>query len=62
MNWSPVRLLSLFAAVLLFTPAAFAAPPKPQELDRLITQYHQLRQFNGTALVADEKGDRKSVV
>ncbi|RKH67482.1 serine hydrolase [Corallococcus llansteffanensis] len=56
MNWSPVRLLSLFAAFLLFTPAAFAAAPKPQELDRLITKYHQLRQFNGVALVADEKG------
>lgn len=57
MNWNPVRLLSLFVAVLLFTPAAFAATPKQQqEVERLLTQYHQLRHFNGAALVADEKG------
>ncbi|RKG92676.1 serine hydrolase [Corallococcus terminator] len=55
MNWIPVRLLSVLAALLLFVPVAGAAP-KAQELDRLVTQYHQLRQFNGAVLVANEKG------
>ncbi|RKH11521.1 serine hydrolase [Corallococcus sp. CA047B] len=55
MNWNPVRLLSVLAVLLLFVPVAGAAP-KAQELDRLVTQYHQLRQFNGAVLVANEKG------
>ncbi|RYZ44273.1 MAG: serine hydrolase [Myxococcaceae bacterium] len=55
MNWNSVRLLSVLAAVLLFVPVAGAAS-RQQELDRLVTQYHQLRQFNGAVLVANEKG------
>jgi CubicO group peptidase (beta-lactamase class C family) len=55
MTWNPLRLLGVLAVFVLFAPVAGAAP-RQQELDRLITQYHQLRQFNGAVLVADEKG------
>ncbi|MDC0710996.1 serine hydrolase [Stigmatella sp. ncwal1] len=55
MMWSPVRLLGVLTVVALAVPAASAAP-RQQELDRLVTKYHQLRQFNGSVLVADEKG------
>ncbi|RYZ32876.1 MAG: class A beta-lactamase-related serine hydrolase, partial [Myxococcaceae bacterium] len=52
MTWNPLRLL---AVALLFVPVAAGAATRQQELDRLLTQYHQLRQFNGAALVANEK-------
>ncbi|NOK21482.1 serine hydrolase [Corallococcus carmarthensis] len=56
MTWNPLRLLGVLAVALLFVPVAAGAATRQQELDRLLTQYHQLRQFNGAALVANEKG------
>ncbi|CAM4459684.1 serine hydrolase [Corallococcus exiguus] len=56
MTWNPLRLLSVLAVALLFVPVAAGAATRQQELDKLLTQYHQLRQFNGVALVANEKG------
>lgn len=53
MTWSPLRLL---AVALLFIPVAASAATRQQELDKLLTQYHQMRQFNGAVLVANEKG------
>ncbi|MCP3136307.1 serine hydrolase [Pyxidicoccus xibeiensis] len=55
MNWLTARILGALAVLLLFVPAANAAT-RQQELDQLVTKYHQLRQFNGTVLVADDKG------
>ena len=45
---------ALVLAVLV-SPAAQAAT-KQQQLDQLFTKYHQVGQFNGTVLVAGEKG------
>ncbi|WP_375755443.1 serine hydrolase [Corallococcus exercitus] len=56
MTWNPLRLLGVLAVALLFVPVAAGAATRQQELDRLLTQYHQLRMFNGAALVANEKG------
>ncbi|NOK36404.1 tetratricopeptide repeat protein [Corallococcus exercitus] len=56
MTWNPLRLLGVLAVALLFVPVTSGAATRQQELDRLLTQYHQLRQFNGAALVANEKG------
>ncbi|GMT97528.1 hypothetical protein KH5H1_16470 [Corallococcus caeni] len=56
MTWNPLRVLGVLAVALLFIPVAAGAATRQQELDRLLTQYHQLRQFNGAALVANEKG------
>lgn len=56
MTWSPLRLVPVAAVVLLSLPAVAGAANRQQELDRLVTKYHQLRQFNGAVLVADEKG------
>ncbi|RKG56271.1 serine hydrolase [Corallococcus sp. AB011P] len=53
MTWNPLRLL---AVALLFIPVAASAATRQQELDKLLTQYHQMRQFNGAVLVANEKG------
>ncbi|MBN8470960.1 serine hydrolase [Corallococcus exiguus] len=53
MTWNPLRAL---AVALLFIPIAAGAATRQQELDTLLTKYHQLRQFNGTALIANEKG------
>ncbi|MBZ4336137.1 serine hydrolase [Corallococcus sp. AS-1-12] len=53
MTWNPLRVLAM---ALLVIPIAAGAATRQQELDRLLTQYHQLRQFNGAALVANEKG------
>ncbi|WP_257460455.1 serine hydrolase [Archangium lipolyticum] len=55
MNWIHARFVSALAVFVLIVPAADAAT-RQQELDRLVTKYHQLRQFNGAVLVADEKG------
>jgi CubicO group peptidase (beta-lactamase class C family) len=55
MNWNHARIVSALAAFVLIVPTADAAT-RQQELDRLVTKYHQLHQFNGTVLVADEKG------
>ncbi|MFY0563911.1 serine hydrolase [Archangium lansingense] len=55
MNWFNTRVVSALAVFVLVVPAADAAT-RQQELDRLVTKYHQLRQFNGSVLVADEKG------
>jgi CubicO group peptidase (beta-lactamase class C family) len=51
-----MRLLSVLAVCLLFVPLSSGAATRQQELDRLVQQYHQLRQFNGSVLVANEKG------
>ncbi|MFP2898435.1 serine hydrolase [Corallococcus sp. 4LFB] len=56
MTWSPLRLLGVLAVALLFVPPAAGAATRQQELDRLLRQYHQLRMFNGAALVANAKG------
>ena len=53
MNRSPFRLL---AVALLLLPVVSGAATRQQELDKLVTQYHQLRQFNGAVLVANDKG------
>ncbi|MFP2932295.1 serine hydrolase [Pyxidicoccus sp. 3LG] len=55
MNWSTVRLVCALAVFALVLPSAEAAT-RPQDLDRYVTKYHQLRQFNGAVLVANEKG------
>ncbi|MCE9672133.1 serine hydrolase [Myxococcus stipitatus] len=48
--------ITLGLVVCALASVASAAPNKKAALDRLATQYHQLRQFNGTLLVANEKG------
>jgi CubicO group peptidase (beta-lactamase class C family) len=55
MNGLKAGLLGMLVAWVWAVPAAGAAT-KPQELDRYFSKYHQLRQFNGTVLVANEKG------
>ncbi|PTL76274.1 serine hydrolase [Vitiosangium sp. GDMCC 1.1324] len=55
MNWLKACLVGALMMWTWGVPAAEAAT-KQQELERLITKYHELRQFNGTVLVADEKG------
>ncbi|WP_164017841.1 serine hydrolase [Pyxidicoccus trucidator] len=55
MNWVTARTLCVLAVWVLVVPAAGAAT-RQQELDQLVTKYHQLRQFHGTVLVANEKG------
>jgi CubicO group peptidase (beta-lactamase class C family) len=55
MNWLHARIVSALVVFVLAVPAAEAAT-RQQEIDRLVTKYHQLRQFNGAVLVADEKG------
>ncbi|MFP2924928.1 serine hydrolase [Pyxidicoccus sp. 3LG] len=55
MKWLNARVVCALLAWVLVVPAAEAAT-RQQELDRLVTKYHQLRQFNGAVLVADEKG------
>jgi CubicO group peptidase (beta-lactamase class C family) len=55
MNWLHARVVSALVVFMLAVPAAGAAT-RQQEMDRLVTKYHQLRQFNGAVLVADEKG------
>jgi CubicO group peptidase (beta-lactamase class C family) len=44
----------LLTSVMLATSAAAAS--RQEGLDTLLSRYHQLRQFNGAVLVADEKG------
>jgi CubicO group peptidase (beta-lactamase class C family) len=54
MNWRHARITS---ALFVFVLAVSAeAATRQQEIDRLVTKYNQLRQFNGAVLVADEKG------
>jgi CubicO group peptidase (beta-lactamase class C family) len=55
MTPTTARLLCALAVWLLLLPTAGAAT-RQQELDRLVSKYHQLRQFNGAVLVADAKG------
>ncbi|WP_375773689.1 serine hydrolase [Archangium gephyra] len=55
MHWLHARVVSALVVFVLALPAAEAAT-RQQEIDRLVTKYNQLRQFNGTVLVADEKG------
>ncbi len=55
MNWLHARIVSALVVFVLVVPAAEAAT-RQQEIDRLVTKYNQLRQFNGALLVADEKG------
>jgi CubicO group peptidase (beta-lactamase class C family) len=55
MNGLTARIVSALAVVVLAVPTAEAAT-RQQQLDQLVTKYHQLRQFNGAVLIADEKG------
>lgn len=55
MNQVFARIVCVLAVWVLFIPTAGAAT-RQQELDRLVTKYHQLRQFHGAVLVANEKG------
>jgi CubicO group peptidase (beta-lactamase class C family) len=55
MNWLNARLVGALVVFVLCLPAA-AAATRQYEIDRLVTKYSQLRQFNGTVLLADEKG------
>ncbi|MFP2909205.1 serine hydrolase [Pyxidicoccus sp. 3LFB2] len=55
MNGIKAGILCVLMAWVWFCPTASAAT-KQQEVDRLVTKFHQLRQFNGAVLVADEKG------
>ncbi|WP_164021681.1 serine hydrolase [Pyxidicoccus trucidator] len=55
MNGIKAGILCMLVAWVWIVPTAGAAT-KSQEIDRLVTKFHQLRKFNGTVLVADEKG------
>lgn len=55
MNWLKALCVGAVVAWVSVGPAAEAAT-RQQEIDRLITKYQQLRQFNGSVLVANEKG------
>lgn len=55
MNCFKALMASAVVVLALASPAARAATQR-EELDRLVTKYHQLRQFNGAVLVANEKG------
>ncbi|MFP2903905.1 serine hydrolase [Pyxidicoccus sp. 3LFB2] len=55
MNRVTARTVCVLAVWLLSVSTASAAT-RQQEMDRLITKYHQLRQFHGTVLVANDKG------
>lgn len=55
MNGLKALLVGVLVAWVSVGRPAEAATQK-QELDRLITKYQQLRQFNGSVLVANEKG------
>lgn len=55
MSWLNSRAVGALVVFALFLPAAEAAS-RQQEVERLVSRYHQLRQFNGTVLVATEKG------
>ncbi len=55
MNRLKAYVVGVLALVVLASPAAQAAT-KQQQLDQLFTKYHQVNQFNGTVLVAGEKG------
>lgn len=55
MPWRDVRAVLGCMVLLCIVPAASAAT-REDAIERLATTYHQLRQFNGTLLVADAKG------
>ncbi|MCY1023021.1 beta-lactamase family protein [Pyxidicoccus sp. MSG2] len=55
MNWLKTLCVGVVVAWVCVGPAAEAASQR-QELDRLITKYQQMNQFNGSVLVANEKG------
>jgi CubicO group peptidase (beta-lactamase class C family) len=55
MNRFHALIVSALAVAVLSVPAASAAT-RQQQMDQLVTKYHQLRQFNGAVLIADEKG------
>ncbi|NMO18607.1 serine hydrolase [Pyxidicoccus fallax] len=57
MNWLNARIVSALVvwALVLVAPVAEAAS-RQQELERFLSKFHRLNQFNGTVLVADEKG------
>ena len=59
MNWLKACFVSAMGALLLAVPAAEAAT-RQQEMDRLVTKYHQMRQFNGTLLVQLLRGPAQS--
>lgn len=57
MNWLNARIRTVVALLVFALVGSTAeAATRQQEIDRLVTKYHQLRQFNGAVLVADEKG------
>lgn len=53
--WRDVRTVFGCMVLLCLLPAASAAT-REESVERLAATYHNLRQFNGTILVADEKG------
>jgi CubicO group peptidase (beta-lactamase class C family) len=55
MNGFKAYVVGALALAVLVSPAAQAAT-KQEQLDQLFSKYHQVRQFNGTVLVANEKG------
>ncbi|MFP2960732.1 serine hydrolase [Myxococcus sp. 1LA] len=55
MNWLRGRLTGVLMAMVLVAPLAEAANVK-QEVDRYISGFHQKGMFNGTVLVANERG------
>ncbi|QRK09409.1 serine hydrolase [Archangium violaceum] len=57
MNWLNARIRMVVALLVFALVGSTAdAATRQQDIDRLVTKYHQLRQFNGALLVADEKG------
>ncbi|XXF75909.1 serine hydrolase [Myxococcaceae bacterium GXIMD 01537] len=53
-GWMDVRVVAGLALLLVVSPAA--AADRKAAMERLAANYQQLRQFNGSVLVADEKG------
>ncbi|TQF15044.1 serine hydrolase [Myxococcus llanfairpwllgwyngyllgogerychwyrndrobwllllantysiliogogogochensis] len=53
-GWMDVGVVAGLALLLVVSPAA--AVSRKDSIDRLAAKYHELKQFNGALLVADEKG------
>ncbi|NTX66666.1 serine hydrolase [Myxococcus sp. CA051A] len=53
-GWMDVGVVAGLALLLVVSPAAAAS--RKDSIDRLAAKYHELKQFNGALLVADEKG------
>ena len=51
-----MRIRAVVAALLLAVAVQAFAATKAEQIDALLTKANELRQFNGTALVADSSG------